>query len=43
MKGHVKVTKVKIKHSVLTVAPRPKMPMDKMVTVAYLVKMHHDL
>ena len=42
MKGHVKVTKVKIKHRVLTVAPRPNVPIDKYVHHAQTIKVHLD-
>ncbi len=35
--------KVKIERSVLTVAPRPMVPINKNVHHWYLVKMHNDL
>ena len=34
---------MKIERGVLTVAPRPMVPVDKMFTVADLVKLRHDL
>ena len=40
---HLKVTKVKIKRGVLTVASRPILSIDKMFTIAHLVKLRHDL
>jgi len=42
-RGHFKVTKVTMACIVLTVAPRPRVPLNKMFTIAQLIKVHVDL
>ena len=34
---------MKVAHIVLTVAPRPRVPIDKMFTIAQLIEVHLDL
>ena len=39
----LKVTKVKMNRVIYTVASRPRVPIDKMFTIAQSIKVHLDL